>query len=174
MADGAEQDGVAGLQQIDGAGGHHAAPAEEVVRAPVEILKHEAEIVFRANGSRGRAWLAGTTSVPTPSPAITAIVKVFIRWDYFGMGGRRNSPAETKLRSLLTEKSLDSPTFLESSAVALRTDSRTVAVFAVRQIGVQMDVFARTMADMTFPLIQNAFTDAIGTPLHFLHYSPRR
>ena len=29
MPDGAQQNGVAGLQQIDGAGGHHAAPAEK-------------------------------------------------------------------------------------------------------------------------------------------------
>ena len=46
MSDGAEQDGVAGLQQIDGAGRHHAAPAEEVVRAPVEILKREGDVVL--------------------------------------------------------------------------------------------------------------------------------
>ncbi len=39
--DRAQQDRVAGLKQIDGAGGHHPAPAEEVVGAPVEILKHE-------------------------------------------------------------------------------------------------------------------------------------
>ena len=46
MADGAEQDGVAGLQEIDGAGGHHAAPAEVVVGAPVEILKREGDVVL--------------------------------------------------------------------------------------------------------------------------------
>ena len=46
MAHRAEQNGVAGLQQIDGAGRHHAAPAEEVVRAPVEILKREGDVVL--------------------------------------------------------------------------------------------------------------------------------
>ena len=46
VADGAEQDGVAGLQQIDGPGRHHASPAEVVFRAPVEILKREGNFVF--------------------------------------------------------------------------------------------------------------------------------
>ena len=46
MAHGAQQNGVAGLQQIDGAGGHHAAPAEVMPRAPVEILKREGDVVF--------------------------------------------------------------------------------------------------------------------------------
>ena len=46
MAHGAEQNGVARLQQVDGAGRHHAAPAEEVIRAPVEILKREVDAMF--------------------------------------------------------------------------------------------------------------------------------
>ena len=46
MPDGAQQDGVAGLEQVDGACRHHAAPAEEVVGAPVEILKREADVVL--------------------------------------------------------------------------------------------------------------------------------
>ncbi len=46
MADGAEQDGVAGLEEVDGAGGHHAAPAEKMLGAPVEILKRKGDLVF--------------------------------------------------------------------------------------------------------------------------------
>ena len=59
MADRAQQDGVAGLQQVDGAGGHHAAPAEKVLRAPVEILKRESDIVFFSRPPSARAWPAG-------------------------------------------------------------------------------------------------------------------
>ena len=46
MAHRAQQDGIAGLEQIDGARRHHAAPAEVVVRAPVEILKRESDVVL--------------------------------------------------------------------------------------------------------------------------------
>ena len=41
MTYGAQIDRIAGLQQIDRAGGHHPAPSEIVTGAPVEILKHE-------------------------------------------------------------------------------------------------------------------------------------
>ena len=93
MAHGAEQDGVAGLQQIDRAGRHHAAPAEVVIGAPVEILKHEGDVVFGCDASRTRlAW--GTTSVPTPSPAITAIVNVFIGLELFWHGEALGFTAE--------------------------------------------------------------------------------
>ena len=43
---GAQKDGVARLQQVDGAGGHHAPPAEKVLRAPFEILKREGHVMF--------------------------------------------------------------------------------------------------------------------------------
>ena len=46
MSHGAEQDGIAGLEEIDGAGRHHAAPAEVVIRAPVEILEGEGDVVL--------------------------------------------------------------------------------------------------------------------------------
>ena len=46
MAHRAEQDGVAGLEQVDRAGRHHAAPAEVVIRAPVEILEGEGDVVL--------------------------------------------------------------------------------------------------------------------------------
>ena len=48
MADGAEEDGIAGLQQIDRAGRHHAAPAEVVFGAPVEILEREGDVMLLA------------------------------------------------------------------------------------------------------------------------------
>ena len=44
--DGAQQDRVAGLQQVDRVGRHHAAPAEEVLGAPIEILKREGDVVL--------------------------------------------------------------------------------------------------------------------------------
>ena len=59
MADRAEQDGVAGLQQIDRAGRHHAAPAEVVVRAPVEILKREGDVVLLRDTFPERVLPAG-------------------------------------------------------------------------------------------------------------------
>ena len=46
MADGPQENGVAGRQQIQGASGHHAAPTEEMFRAPVEILKRERHFIF--------------------------------------------------------------------------------------------------------------------------------
>ena len=46
MAHRAQQNGVAGLQQVERAGGHHLPPAEKVRRAPFEVLKREREIVF--------------------------------------------------------------------------------------------------------------------------------
>ena len=46
MPHGAQQDGVARLQQVDGPGGHHAPPAEKVLRAPFEILKREGHVMF--------------------------------------------------------------------------------------------------------------------------------
>ncbi len=77
MADRAQKNRVAGLEQVDCARGHHAAPAEEVFGAPFEILKHESDIVLLRGLFKTRlAW--GMTSVPTPSPAITAIVNVFM------------------------------------------------------------------------------------------------
>ena len=42
------QNGIARLQQVDGAGGHHAAPAEVVLRPPIEILKRKIDAVFGA------------------------------------------------------------------------------------------------------------------------------
>ena len=59
MSDRAEQDGVAGLEQIDRAGRHHAAPAEVVVRAPVEILKGEGDVVLLRARFRERVLPAG-------------------------------------------------------------------------------------------------------------------
>ena len=49
MAYRAEQDGIAGLQQVDRPGGHHAAPTEVMVGAPFEILKREGNVVFPAD-----------------------------------------------------------------------------------------------------------------------------
>ena len=49
MADGAEQNRVAGPEQVDCAGGHHAAPAEVVVGPPVEMGESEFEIEFSAH-----------------------------------------------------------------------------------------------------------------------------
>src|SRR5581483_9158878 len=49
MAHGAQVDGIAGLQQVDGPGGHHAAPAEIVFGAPVEILEREIDVVLAAD-----------------------------------------------------------------------------------------------------------------------------
>ena len=46
VPDRAQQDRVAWLEQIDRSRRHHAAPAEEVVGAPVEVLKCEAHIVL--------------------------------------------------------------------------------------------------------------------------------
>src|SRR5258707_1325748 len=46
MAHGAEQDGIAGLQQIDRARRHHAAPTEEVLAAPLEVLEDEGHVVL--------------------------------------------------------------------------------------------------------------------------------
>jgi hypothetical protein len=46
MPDRAQQNSVAGLQQVERAGGHHLPPAEKVGCAPVEVLKRKAEIVF--------------------------------------------------------------------------------------------------------------------------------
>src|SRR6185369_11464895 len=45
MPDGPQQDRIAGLQKIDRSGRHHAAPAKEVLSAPVEILKRKAYLV---------------------------------------------------------------------------------------------------------------------------------
>jgi len=42
----AEQYGIAGLEEIDGARRHHAAPAKEVARAPVEILERERDVML--------------------------------------------------------------------------------------------------------------------------------
>ncbi len=50
MAHRAQEDRVAGLQQVDRAGGHHPAPAEIVLGAPFEILKREAHIVLFGGG----------------------------------------------------------------------------------------------------------------------------
>jgi hypothetical protein len=49
-----------------------------------------------------------------------------------------------------------------------------VAVFAIGQIGIQVDILARTVADMAFPLVEDTSKDAIGTALHYLHYTPRQ
>jgi len=49
MSHRAQQDGVAGLQEIDRAGRHHMPPAEEVLRAPIEVLKHKGHMMFLAD-----------------------------------------------------------------------------------------------------------------------------
>ena len=82
MADGAQQNGVAGLQQVDGPGGHHLAPAEKMFRAPIEILKRKGEIVF-PGGFLQDAFGLRNDFLPTPSPAITAIVRVFMQPSFY-------------------------------------------------------------------------------------------
>ena len=57
MAHGAQQDGVAGLQEVDGAGGHHASPAAVVRRSPFEILKHEGHVLAAAGAIEHAAGL---------------------------------------------------------------------------------------------------------------------
>ena len=78
IADRAEEDRVVAADLLEPVLRHHAAGARVVLAAPVELVPFELEAELRAPPPRARAMPSGTTSLPMPSPAITAILWLVI------------------------------------------------------------------------------------------------
>ena len=75
----AEQDRVLVAQRVEAVGRHHHAVLPVVVAAPVEFGELEAQARRRPRASASStARPAGTTSLPMPSPGISAMRQVFI------------------------------------------------------------------------------------------------